>query len=92
METFLCSSSFDQRCSSWPEENLGGKINQLNATDDGESSEKAHGASNKADLVCQFYLRVSLNLIKGGSVKEDLNEPEIWLIQFNSWRNIGINE
>ena len=82
---------FNQRCCSWPEEKLGGKINQLNATDDGESSEKAHSASDQADLIGQFYLCVSLNLVKGGSVKEDLNKLKGWLVYFNSWRNIVVN-
>ena len=51
------------------------KKNQLDAMydDDGEFSEKAHGASYKADLVCKLYFRVSLNLIKGSCVKEGSN-------------------
>ena len=70
----------------WAEENLDGKIDHFNPTDDREAREKTHGASNKADLILNFDLHIPLNLIKGGGVKEDLNQLQGWVIQFLSWK------
>ena len=45
----------------------------LNATDDGKASEESHGASNETQLGLRLDLLVSLDVVKGGRVKEDLN-------------------
>ena len=66
----------------WVEEYLDGKIDHFNSTDDGKSSEKTHGASNKTDLVFNFYLFVPFNLVKGGRVEEDLDQLQGWVVQF----------
>ena len=55
-------------------ENLDCKVDHFNSTDDRESSEETHGASDKTDLVLKFDLDVPLNLVKRGCVKEDLNQ------------------
>ena len=61
------------------------KEDDLDATDDGESSEKSHGASNKTQLGLHLDLLVLLNVVKGGRVKVDLHQLEGWLWQFLSW-------
>ena len=45
------------------------KEDDLDATDDGESSEKSHGASNETQLGLGFDLLVSLDVVKGCRVK-----------------------
>ena len=80
-------------CFSWCfEEDLDCKIDHFNATDDWESCEKSHGASDETDLIFnldlnwnnilyrdmkvtlkKLYLCVSLDLVKGGRVKKDLD-------------------
>ena len=52
------------------------KEDDLNATDDGESSEEPHGASNQTQLRLHLDLLVPLNVVKGGRVKVDLNQLE----------------
>ena len=52
------------------------KEDDLNATDDGESAEKSHGASNQTQLGVVFDLPVSLNVVKGRRVKVDLDQLE----------------
>ena len=49
----------------------GEKEEDLNSTDDGKSSEKSHGASNKTQLGLKLDLFVSLDVVKGCSVKVD---------------------
>ena len=68
----------------WVEEDLDGKIDHFNSTDDGKPREKTHGASNKTDLVFDFYLFVPFNLVKGGRVEEDLDQLQGWVVQFLS--------
>ena len=53
----------------WPKE----KEDNLHPTDDGEASEKSHGASNKTQLGLRLDLLVSLDVVKGGRVKVDLH-------------------
>ena len=53
------------------------KENYLNPTDDGESSKESHGASNETQLGLRLDLLVSLNLVKGGCFKADLNNLKI---------------
>ena len=53
----------------------------LNATDDGKSAEKSHGASNQTQLPFETDLLVSLNLVVGGRVKEDVDKLKGWIRQ-----------
>ena len=55
---------------SQPEE----KVDGLNSTDDGESSQEAHRAPNQTQLGLKLDLLVSLNVVEGRSVKVDLNQ------------------
>ena len=50
------------------------KEDNLNPTDDGEASEESHGASNETQLGLRLDLLVSLDVVKGGCVKVDLNQ------------------
>ena len=88
-------------CFSWCfEEDLDCKIDHFNATDDWESCEKSHGASDETDLIFnldlnwnnilyrdmkvtlkKLHLCVSLDLVKGGCVKEDLDQLQRWVVQ-----------
>ena len=52
------------------------KEDNLDATDDGESSEESHGASNETQLGLGLDLLVPLNLVVGGRVKVDLHQLE----------------
>ena len=52
------------------------KEDDLNPTDDGEASEESHGASNETQLGLRLDLLVSLDVVKGGRVKEDLHQLE----------------
>ena len=70
----------------WFEENLDCKVDHFYSTDDRESSKETHGASDKTDLILKFDLNVPLDLVKRGSVKEDLNQLQGWVIQFFSWK------
>ena len=47
-----------------------GKVQNFNPTDEGESGEKSHGASNQAQLTLKLDLLVPHNLVVGGRVKE----------------------
>ena len=49
------------------------KEDDLDAADDGEPSEETHGASNESQLGLRLDLPVSLNVVKGRSVKVDLD-------------------
>ena len=48
----------------------------LNPTDDGEASEESHGAPNETQLGLCLDLLVSLNVVKRGCVKVDLNKSK----------------
>ena len=50
------------------------KEDDLDATDDGESSEETHGASNETQLGLRLDLLVSLDVVEGGRAKEDLDK------------------
>ena len=50
------------------------KEDNLDATDDGESSEEPHGASDEAELCIELDLLVAFYLVKGCRVKVDLNQ------------------
>ena len=58
------------------------KEDDLNATDDGESSEESHGASDETQLGLSLDLLVPLDLVVGGRVKVDLHQLEGGLGQF----------
>ena len=63
-------SSSDPERVDQPEE----KQDDLNAADDGEAAEEPHGASDETQLGLSLDLLVSLNVVKGGRVKEDLHQ------------------
>ena len=50
------------------------KEDDLDATDDGESSEEPHGASNETQLGLHLDLLVSLDVVEGRRVEVDLNQ------------------
>ena len=58
----------------WPEQ----KEDDLNATNDGESTEESHGASNETQLSLGLDLLVSLDVVEGRRVKEDLHQLKTW--------------
>ena len=62
--------SFSNHRLDLPEE----KEDNLDATDDGESSEEPHGASDEAQLGLHLDLLVSLDVVEGGRVKVDLHQ------------------
>ena len=53
-----------------------GKVENFNPTDDGESSEKSHCASNKTQLALKLDLLVPHNFVVGGRVKEYVDKLE----------------
>ena len=59
--------------SNQPEE----KEDDLDATDDGKPSKETHCASNETQLSFVLDLFVSLNVVKGGSVKVDLHQLKV---------------
>ena len=67
--------------SSQPQE----KEDDLNATDDGEPSQKTHGASNQTQLGLNLDLLVFFDRVKGCSVKVDLYHLKSWMWQFLAW-------
>ena len=50
------------------------KEDDLDATDDGKPTKESHGASYETQLTLELDLRVSLNLVEGRCVKEDVNK------------------
>ena len=46
----------------------------LNPTDDGEPSEESHGASYETQLALKFDLSVSLDLVVGCRVEENMDK------------------
>ena len=59
------------------------KEDDLDAADDGEPSEKPHGASNETKLGLHLDLLVPLDVVKGRRVKVDLHQLEgggCWLL------------
>ena len=55
-----------------------GKVKNLNTTNDRETGEKSHGASNQTELALKLDLHVSLYLVVGGRVKEDVDKLKRW--------------
>ena len=66
------------------------KKDDLNSTDDRESTEESHGASNETQLGLRLDLFVSIDVVKRGCIKEDLHQMEGWLELF-PWRGILVN-
>ena len=60
------------------------KEDDLDATDDWESSEESHGASNETQLGLGLDLLVSLDVVKGRRAEADFHKLKIRLIQFLS--------
>ena len=56
------------------------KEDNLNATDDRESSQESHGSSNETERRSELDFHISFNLIKGCRVKVDLDQ-----LQFGWW-------
>ena len=52
------------------------KEDDLNPTDDGESAQESHGASNETQLSLRLDLLVSFNVVKGCRVKVNLHQLE----------------
>ena len=66
------------------------KEDDLNPTDNGEASEKSHGASNETQLGLLLDLLVSLDVVEGGRVKVDLHQLEGWRGELFTWHMIVI--
>ena len=62
------------------------KEDDLDTTDDRESCQESHGASNQTYLGVKLDLLVFLYLVKGCRVKIDLDELKSWLWNFFSWK------
>ena len=58
----------------------------LHPTDDGESSEEPHGASDQTQLGLNLDLLVSLDVVKGCRVKVDLHHVKFGL-HLLSWKH-----
>ena len=63
------------------DEGLCQKVDNLNTTDDWESSKKAHSASNETQLRLGFDLPVLLYVVEGCCVKEDLDDLKGWIFK-----------
>ena len=64
------------------------KEDNLDATNDGESCEEPHGASNEAKLCIELDLLVSFYLVKGCRVKVDLNQVKRGFWSMLAWKNL----
>ena len=60
------------------------EVDYLDPTDYRESREKSHGAPNEAELGLKLDPLVSLDLVKGGRVKVDLNHLWCWVFKLVS--------
>ena len=60
------------------------EVDYLDPTDDRESREKSHGAPNEAELGLKLDPLVSLDLVEGGRVEEDLDKLQVRLWQLVS--------
>ena len=65
LNPFRDSSGHEEFCS---------KIENLNATENGESCEEPHGAADEADLSGYSHLDILLYLVIGGRVKVNLDQ------------------
>ena len=61
------------------DDNLAGKVDDLNPTDDGEPSKQAHSPSNSGQLCFQVGLFIFSNQVKGGGIKNYLHEVKVCL-------------
>ena len=61
-------------CYSKRPDDLDKKENELDAADDGESSEEPHGASDQTELGVKLDFFVSFYLVEGCRVKVDLDQ------------------
>ena len=57
------------------------KVDNLQSAEERESSKESHGADDDSKLIGKGDAHVPNNLVVGGRVKEDLDNPE-WLIRF----------
>ena len=65
-------------------------MDYFNSTDDGESREETHGASYGADLSFKVSFLISLDLVEGSRVKEDLHKLKCWFLLQHIWeKNYG---
>ena len=64
------------------------EVDYLDPTDDRESREKSHGAPNEAELGLKLDPLVSLDLVKGGRVKVDLDHLQSGLGHLVSWKEL----
>ena len=74
----MCSFLFLLQCQicSWNsqgQEELHGKVNYLNPTENGEAGEEPHGAADETELGLQGHLHIPLYLVVGGRVEVDLD-------------------
>ena len=72
------------------DEKLHWKVDDLNATEDGEASEEPHGAADEAELGLQGHLHILLYLIVGGRVKVDLDQLQGGGLQYSSWGELHV--
>ena len=56
------------------------KEDDLNPADDRESREKSHGSTNQAQLGLGLDLLVSLDVVEGGGLKEDLHQVKLGIL------------
>ena len=71
------------------------KEDDLDATDDGEPSEKPHSASNETQLGLRLDLLVSLDVVKGGRVKVDFHQLKggwLYLLTWNIVTSIWLHK
>ena len=61
------------------------KVKDLDPTDDGESCQKPHGATNQTQLDIEFDLLISLHVVESGRVEEDLDNLEGCVGLLDSW-------
>ena len=62
-----------------PSDELNKKIQDLYTTDDGEPSEESHGASYETQLALELDLSVSLDLVVGCRVEENVDKLKGWV-------------
>ena len=60
-------------------DNFEGKIDNLHRTDDGESSQQSHRATNGGHLILGFSHGVLGDSVKRGSVEIDSDDPQLIL-------------
>ena len=66
-------------------EELAGKVDDLDPTEDGEAGEEPHGATNEAKLGLQGHLHIPLYHVIGGCVKVDLDQLQGAILYGGSW-------